>query len=148
MRKTTGLYTEIFKIVEIWLSEGSWKKNFSPKRLTVLKISDMEPWNLFWKNWVCPTYLISCESHKWFTVPFRHFQRMTEYESKYDWTFMLLKDFREILLSFELMHFRNSFCSRIENNWSFKYKILRRAGPLGTNLIFCLPWDCWDFKFP
>ena len=49
---------------------------------------------------------------------------------------MLLNDFREPLLSFELMHFRNSFCYRIENNCSFKYEISSSVGPLGTNLIF------------
>ena len=49
---------------------------------------------------------------------------------------MLLKDFREPLLSFELMHFRNSFCYRIENNRSFKYRILSGVGPLGINHIF------------
>ena len=30
---------------------------------------------------------------------------MNEYESTYDWTFMLLKDFREPLLSLELIYF-------------------------------------------
>ena len=45
---------------------------------------------------------------------------------------MLSKDFREPLLSFELIHFRNSFCYIIENS----YKILRHVGPLGKNLNF------------
>ena len=49
---------------------------------------------------------------------------------------MLLRDFREPSLSFKLMHFRSSFCYRVENNWSFKYKKFSRVGPLGTNLIF------------
>ena len=61
---------------------------------------------------------------------------------------MVLKKFREPLLSFKSIHFRNSFCYRIENNSSFEYKILGRVGPLGANLIFfCLSWDCWNFKF-
>ena len=50
---------------------------------------------------------------------------------------MLVKNFREPLLSFELMRFRNSSCYRIKNNWRFKCKILIGVGPLGTNLIFC-----------
>ena len=49
---------------------------------------------------------------------------------------MLLKDFREPLLSFELIYFSNSFCYRIENSWSFRYKILGQVGPLGKNLNF------------
>ena len=40
---------------------------------------------------------------------------MNEYEWIHDWTSMLLKDNRELLLSFELIYFRNSFCYRIEN---------------------------------
>ena len=47
------------------------KMNFSPKRLTIYKVSDMKPLN--WKIQVCPTSLISCESHEWLTVPFCHF---------------------------------------------------------------------------
>ena len=54
-------------------------------------------------------------------------------------TELLLKDFREPLLSFELICFRNSFCYRIENSCGFGYKIL---GYVGQNLnFFCLPWD-------
>ena len=49
---------------------------------------------------------------------------------------MLLKDFREPLLSFELIYFRNSFCYRIENSCSFRYKSLGHVGPLGKNLNF------------
>ena len=49
---------------------------------------------------------------------------------------MLLKDFREPLLSFELIYFRNSFYYRIENSLSFEYKILNHVGPLGKNLNF------------
>ena len=47
---------------------------------------------------------------------------------------MRLKDFREPLLSFHLIYFRNSFCKRIENSCSFVYKILGHVGPLGKNL--------------
>ena len=43
---------------------------------------------------------------------------------------MLLKDFREPLLSFELIYFRNSFCYKTENSWGLS--------PLGS-LKF------WDF---
>ena len=46
-------------------------------------------------------------------VIFTH-QRMNEYKWIYDWTLMLLKDFREPLLSFELIYFRNFFCYKIE----------------------------------
>ena len=73
---------------------------------------------------------------------------MNEYELKHDQKFMLLKDFREPLLSFELMHFRNSFSYTIENNVSFKHEILSRVGPLGANLIICLPWDAEISRFP
>ena len=44
------------------------------------------------------------------------------------------------------MHFRNSFCNRIENNRSFKNKILSRAGPLGTNLISSSPLGTAEFQ--
>ena len=49
---------------------------------------------------------------------------------------MLLKDFREPLLSFKLIYFENSFCYRIENSLGFMYKILGYVGPLGETLIF------------
>ena len=94
---------------------------------------------------MCPTCLISCESHELLKVPFCHFH-LSENEWIYEWTFMVLKDFRVPLLSFELIHVRNFFCYRIENNWNFKYKILSLVSPLGTNLIFCLSWDSWNFK--
>ena len=61
---------------------------------------------------------------------------------------MLLKDFRESLFSFKLICFRNSFCYRIENSWSFKYKILGHAGPLGEKPHFFVPLEllkCYDF---
>ena len=53
---------------------------------------------------------------------------------------MLLKDFREPLLSFELIYFRNSFCYRIEN------KILGHVGPLGKNLNFLSPLGLPEFS--
>ena len=49
---------------------------------------------------------------------------------------MHLKDFREPLLSFELIYFRNSFCYMIENSRGVRYKILGHLGPLGKNLNF------------
>ena len=49
---------------------------------------------------------------------------------------MLLKDFREPLLSFELIYFRNFFCYKIENSSGFRYKILGHVGPLRKALIF------------
>ena len=54
----------------------------------------------------------------------------------YDWTLMLLKDFREPLLSFELIYLRNSFCYTIENSRGFRYKILSHVGPFGKKKIF------------
>ena len=49
--------------------------------------------------------------------------------NEYDLNFMLLKDFREpLLLSLEMMHFRNSLCYRIDNNSSFKHKSLNHVG--------------------
>ena len=44
---------------------------------------------------------------------------------------MLLKDFTESLLSFELIYFGNSFSYRIENSLGFRYKIFGHVGPLG-----------------
>ena len=35
-----------------------------------------------------------------------------------------------------MIYFRNSFCFRIENSRSFRYKILGHVGPLGKTLIF------------
>ena len=61
---------------------------------------------------------------------------MNEYEWIYDWTLMLSKGYREPLLSFELIYFRTSFCYRIENSWSFRYKILDHVGHLGKSLNF------------
>ena len=51
---------------------------------------------------------------KYIFVIFTH-DRMNEHELIYYLTLMLLKDFREPLLSFELIYFRNSFCNRMEN---------------------------------
>ena len=50
---------------------------------------------------------------------------------------MLLKDFREpLLISFELIYFRNSFCYKIENSGGSRYKILGHVGPLEKTLFF------------
>ena len=49
---------------------------------------------------------------------------------------MLLKDFREPLLSFQLIYFRNFFCYRTENSLGFRYKILGHVSPLRKNLNF------------
>ena len=49
---------------------------------------------------------------------------------------MLLRDFREPLLSFKLIYFINFFCYRIENSLSFKYKVLGHVGPLGKKPHF------------
>ena len=63
------------------------------------------------------------------------------------WTFMFLKEFRDPSLYFEFMHFRNSFCYRIENNWSFKYKILSHvSSPLWTKLIILSPLGLLKFQ--
>ena len=51
------------------------------------------------------------------------------------WCFNL-KDFREPLLSFELLYFRNSFCDTVKNSWSFEYKILGHVGLLGKASLF------------
>ena len=62
---------------------------------------------------------------------------------------MLLKDFREPLLSFEWIYFRNSFCYRIENSWGYKYKMLCHLGPLGENLNFLVSFGIAEiFAFP
>ena len=59
---------------------------------------------------------------------------------------MLLKDFREQLLFFELIYFRNSFCYRIENSRGFSYKILGHVGLLGKTLIFLSPLGSLKFE--
>ena len=56
---------------------------------------------------------------------------MNGYEWIYDWTLMLLKDVRERLVFFELIHLRNSFCYRIENSWGFRYKTFGSRRSLG-----------------
>ena len=67
--------------------------------------------------------------------------------NEYDSNFILLKDFREpSLLCFELLHFRNSLCYWIENNWSFKHKSLNHVVH-GDKSHFGLSWDCWSFRF-
>ena len=71
---------------------------------------------------------------------------MNWYEWLYYWTLMLLKDFREPLLSFELTYFRNSFCYRIKYSWGFRYKILYHVGPLGKNLNFLSPLGSLTFQ--
>ena len=59
---------------------------------------------------------------------------------------MLLKDFREPLLSFELIYFRNSFFYITENSRSCRYKILGHVGPLGENLNFLSPLGSIKFQ--
>ena len=94
---------------------------------------------------VCPTDLISCESHEWLKVPFTIFSHhgMIEYEWIYDRIFMLLNDFilfsHSPLFSFQLMHFRNSFCYRTENNWNFKCQNFESCRPLGDKPHFSSP---------
>ena len=55
-----------------------------------------------------------------FRVKFTNHQRyifvVFTHQRMNDCTLMLLKDFREPLFSFELIHFRNFFCYRIENS--------------------------------
>ena len=51
----------------------------------------------------------------------------------------------EIADSFELIYFRNSFCCRIKNSWSFKYKILGHVSPVGENLTFLFPLELLKF---
>ena len=53
----------------------------------------------------------------------------------------------EPLLSFELIYFRNSFCYRMENSWSFRNKILGHVaiGPLRKNLNFLSPLGSLKF---
>ena len=59
---------------------------------------------------------------------------------------MLLKDFREPLLSFDVIYFRNSFCNRIERIAEvLRYKILGHVGPLGKNLNFLSPLGSLKF---
>ena len=71
---------------------------------------------------------------------------MNEYGWIYDWTLMHLKDFKEPLLFFQLIYFRNSFCYRKENSWGFRYKILGHVGPLGKNLNFLSPLGSLKFE--
>ena len=95
---------------------------------------------------MCPSYLISCEIHKRSKVHFCNFHS-SENEWIYDWTLMLLKDFRKPFnLSFELIYFWNFFCYRIENSWNFRTKILGHVGPLGKTLIFLSPLGLLKFQ--
>ena len=129
------------RVLEIGVVPRELKKvNFPPKRPTTLIISDMKLWNLLFEKTKCvsllPYFVWKSQTIKGtFFVIFTH-QRMNEYEWIYDWTLILLKDFREPLLSFELIYFRNSFCYRIENSRGFRYKILDHVGPLGKNFNF------------
>ena len=43
MRSTIRVYTERSKFLKFGSLKGVGKINFSPKRLTILKISDMKP---------------------------------------------------------------------------------------------------------
>ena len=73
-------------MLEISIIQGSWKVDlfFVDLRLSSLQISDMKPLNLmFWKNYVCATYLISFKSHKWLNVLWCHF-----YASQNEWIWM------------------------------------------------------------
>ena len=113
----------------------------------------MKPWNLlFWKKLsvsLLPHFMWKSQTIKGTFLSFsliREWMNMNEYEWICDWTLMLLKDFKEPLLSFELIYLTNFFCHRIENIWGFRYKILGHGGPLGKNLIFYLPWDHWNFR--
>ena len=58
---------------------------------------------------------------------------------------ILLKDFGEPLLSFELIYFRSSFCYTIENSRGFRYKILDHVLPLWKNLNFLSPLGSLKF---
>ena len=70
---------------------------------------------------------------------------MNAYEWIYDWTVMLLKDFRDPILSLEMIYFRNSFCYRMENSWTSRYKILGHVGPLGKKVVFLSPLGSLNF---
>ena len=114
MRKTT------------WHTQKVWK-------LLKLPFSKLQIWNLKISSFGKP----KCVPHTSFRVKdlghlfviFTH-HRLNEYEWIYDRTFMLLKDFRTD-------GFQKFSCYRIENNWSFRYKILSHVG---------LSWDCWNFN--
>ena len=122
------------------MSENCWnfgcpkgvekKWTFAPRDLP---FSKLQIWNLkiYIPHFVWKSRMIIKGIFLSFSL-ITEWMNMNEYMIK---TFMLLKDFREPFLSFELTYFRNSFCYRIENNWSLKYKIFSRVGPLGTNLI-------------
>ena len=116
---------------ELFSQETYHSQNFRNETLKshLLKKTKCAPLpHLVWKSQtIIGTFL-------WFSL-IREWMNLNEYII-YDWTLMLLKDFREPLLSFELIYFRISFCCRIDNSWGFRYKILGHVGPLGKNFHF------------
>ena len=127
IRRTTLIYKQrVWDSGKFWLSQVEKSKLFSQEYLP--------PWKL---NVSLLLHFGESQTIKGtFSVIFTS-QRMNEYEWIYDWTLMLLKDFREpLLLSFELIYFGNFFCHRAENSWGIICKILGRVGPLGRNINF------------
>ena len=114
------------KIVEVLVVSREFKKwNFLPRDIPCSKF----------KIWHIPDFVWMSQMIKGTFLSFSLITDEWIWMNIYSWTSTLLKDFREPLLSFKLIHFRNFFYYRIENNWSFRNRILSRVAPLRTNLI-------------
>ena len=81
-------------MLEIPIIQGSWKVDlFFVDETFISPNFRYETFNLmFWKNYVCPTYLISLKSHKWLNVLWCHL-----YASQNKWIWM------KILLNFDAL---------------------------------------------
>ena len=67
---------------------------------------------------------------------------MNEYERIYDCISILLKDFREPLLSFDLIYFRNLFCYRTVEVLGKKFWAMSNFGPRSNNANLVLDVFC------
>ena len=128
------------KIENCWIvcPKGDKKRNFLSWVLPFSKFHIW--WNLEISSFEKKNLSVSHRSHfvwkSWMIKgTFYHF-----HSSQNDWTSMLLNGhYLQSLFSFQLIHFRNSFCYRTENNWILNVKILIRVRPLGINLTFSSP---------
>ena len=131
--------------------KGFEKVNFSHKRLSLPKF---QIWNLeisffFEKTKSVPptSFRVKATVHWMHVFVNFTYHTMNKYQWKYQWTLIRLEDFREPLLSFQQIHFRNYFCYRIVTNWNSKYDILSPVDPLRKNLTFSSPsWDSWNYR--
>ena len=152
-RGTTLIYTQSLKLLEILVVPREFKKvNFSPKGPITLKISDMKPWNLlFWKNEVCPSYLISCESHEWLKVPFCLFHSS---QNKWIWMniwlhFYTFEGLQRAITLLRIYAFRKVVLLWNREQLKFKIWNFESCRPLGDKPHFLYPLGLLRFQnFP